>query len=696
MNVGKGFQHPDEDCHEGRMARLGVVEWFRVGEHQRVLEALGDIETLGITKLRTGISWADWHNEGAADWYDWFFSKIPDNLELLPCFLWTPPSMGIAPRSNSPPQDPKSYADFIDTILTRYGKHFEWVELWNEPNNISEWDWRLDPSWKMFARMVGGAAYWARRRGWKTVLGGMSPIDVNWLGIMFVRGVMPYIDVVGIHGFPDSFDPHWDGWIEQVRRVRERLDSSGHDGEIWITETGYSTWSHQGRRQIEIFLDALNAPAPRVYWYSLHDLDPTCETVDGFHCNEADYHFGLKHATGKPKPLFRLIASGVEYLHKQAYLCHAQPRRGKTKHALITGGAGFIGTNLAHRLMSNGQRVIIYDNLARPGVERNIEWLRQRHGELLDVVMADVRDRWELDRCVRYASSVFHLAAQVAVTTSISSPQDDFDVNAQGTLCMLEALRNCPEPPGLLFTSTNKVYGALNDIQLMEVGARYEPREPRMRRNGIDENRPLDFHSPYGCSKGCADQYVLDYCRTFGISTVVFRMSCIYGPHQLGTEDQGWLAHFLIRTVEGGELTIYGDGKQVRDVLYVDELINAMLLAMQNLGAIGGEAYNIGGGPASTISLLELLEMIEELHGCAPRLMHQPWRTGDQRYYVSNINRFSDATGWKPSISVHQGLRRLYEWLNSSGPVKTVVPGHEMKQKMHLPQAPSATQMGAA
>jgi len=266
-------------------------------------------------------------------------------------------------------------------------------------------------------------------------------------------------------------------------------------------------------------------------------------------------------------------------------------------------------------------------------------------------------------------------------------------VNALGTMRVLEALRECDPPPPLLFTSTNKVYGTLDDVNLVEAGLRYEPREATVREKGVDERRSLSFHSPYGCSKGCADQYVLDFCRTFGIPTVVFRMSCIYGPHQLGTEDQGWLAHFLIRAVEGGPLTIYGDGKQVRDVLYVDELVNAMLLAVQNVGVIGGEAYNIGGGPTSTVSLLELLEMIEELHGHAPQVTYRPWRMGDQRYYVSDISRFCDATGWRPTVTVSQGLRRLYEWMGARRlqPAKLLDADRSARQ----PQSRAASQLGA-
>jgi CDP-paratose 2-epimerase len=218
-----------------------------------------------------------------------------------------------------------------------------------------------------------------------------------------------------------------------------------------------------------------------------------------------------------------------------------------------------------------------------------------------------------------------------------------------------------------VFTSTNKVYGSLEDVGLRLNGERYEPADFRLRVCGVSETRPLDFHSPYGCSKGTADQYAIDYARTLGLPAVVFRMSCIYGPHQFGTEDQGWVAHFLIRALKGEPITLYGDGMQVRDVLFVDDLVDAFLLAQANMDRLRGQAFNIGGGPAKTTSLLELLELIRELLGEKPELSFQEWRPGDQRYYVSDINKFRAATGWEPRVGVEEGVRRLYEWLVEHG-----------------------------
>jgi CDP-paratose 2-epimerase len=341
-------------------------------------------------------------------------------------------------------------------------------------------------------------------------------------------------------------------------------------------------------------------------------------------------------------------------------------RRSAVKPAppvVITGGAGFIGTNLAHRLLSQGERVMLFDNLSRPGAERNLRWLLDTHGKRVQAELGDVRNPYAVRRAVRNASQVFHFAAQVAVTTSLANPRHDFDVNALGTLNLLEALRAADDPPPLVFTSTNKVYGELEDVVLTSEGGTYRPIDAALDRKGIDESRPLDLHSPYGCSKGAADQYIIDYARTFGLPAVVFRMSCIYGPHQMGNEDQGWVAHFLICALEGRPITLYGDGMQVRDVLYVADLVDAFLLARDNIRALSTQAFNIGGGPERAISLLQLLDTIAELRGERPRYELQDWRPGDQRYYVSDTSKFKNATGWSPKIDPQVGARRLYEWL---------------------------------
>jgi len=340
------------------------------------------------------------------------------------------------------------------------------------------------------------------------------------------------------------------------------------------------------------------------------------------------------------------------------------PRAGK--HVLITGGSGFVGANLANRLLTDGEHVLLYDNLTRAGVEQNYEWLRQEHGDRVRLERADIREADRLGNAVKNASAVFHLAAQVAVTTSIATPAEDFAINAGGTLNLLEALRTLPTPPPLLYTSTNKVYGALDDVRLRVEGERYEPVDASVRTRGIGEQQRLDFYSPYGCSKGAADSYILDYARTYGLPAVVFRMSCIYGQRQFGTEDQGWVAHFLIRALDREPITLYGDGRQVRDILFIDDLVQAFTLARAQMDELSGQAFNIGGGPANMISLLELMDTIAELEGERPQIAMSDWRPGDQRFYVSDTSKFRAATGWQPRTDVATGVRRLHEWLQGA------------------------------
>jgi CDP-paratose 2-epimerase len=343
----------------------------------------------------------------------------------------------------------------------------------------------------------------------------------------------------------------------------------------------------------------------------------------------------------------------------------------KPSHVLITGGCGFIGTNLAERILSRGERVLLFDNLARAGSEKNLAYLRAAYGSLLDVEIADVRNSRQLTRAARSASAVFHLSAQVAVTSSLAQPREDFDINARGTLNLLEALRARTTPAPIVFTSTNKVYGALEDVALRATDRRYVPADASLASAGVSEQRALDFHSPYGCSKGAADQYVLDYARSYRMPAVVFRMSCIYGRHQHGNEDQGWVAHLLLRAIAGEPITLYGDGKQVRDVLFADDLVDAFLLARDGIGAISGRAFNMGGGAANAISLLELLELIERLHGSPAAVTFGDWRTGDQHYYVSDTRAFQRATSWRPRVGAHEGIRLLYQWLLGSRGGKT-------------------------
>jgi len=331
---------------------------------------------------------------------------------------------------------------------------------------------------------------------------------------------------------------------------------------------------------------------------------------------------------------------------------------------LVTGGAGFIGCNIADRFAGEGHHILVYDALSRPGVERNLQWLKDRHGARIGNVVADVRDEDEVRRAVADAKAVFHMAAQVAVTTSLVDPREDFEINVKGTLNVLDAIRLRNEPVPVIFASTNKVYGDLGDLEFDSRGDRYVPKSEIVSR-GMSEARSLDFHTPYGCSKGSADQYVLDYARSFGIPTAVFRMSCIYGQRQMGTEDQGWVAHFLIRALSGEPITIYGDGRQVRDILDVADAVDAYARALERIETVKGRAFNLGGGPDNAISLLQLIQEIERIIGRKIELRFEDWRQGDQRWYVSDTSAATQALGLGRPLPWRKGVALLAEWLAS-------------------------------
>ena len=333
---------------------------------------------------------------------------------------------------------------------------------------------------------------------------------------------------------------------------------------------------------------------------------------------------------------------------------------------LITGGAGFIGSNLAERLLRQPDTsVTIFDNLARPGVAYNLEWLQTLpQSNRLTFVQGDVRDANGVMQVVRHATEIYHLAAQVAVTTSIVAPREDMEVNMLGTFNVLEAARRSARNPFLLFTSTNKVYGSLDRIPTRAAATRYQAMTPNF--HGVDETEPLDFHSPYGCSKGAADQYVRDYARIYGLNTVVFRMSCIAGPRQFGTEDQGWVAHFLYSVLEGRPITIYGDGLQVRDILHVTDLIDAVEHARAQAGNIAGAVFNVGGGLEHAVSVREMLDAIAELTGRDPVLHYSATRAGDQPLYISNTAKLEKLTGWSSRQSNSTVLHDIHQfWRNN-------------------------------
>ncbi len=336
-----------------------------------------------------------------------------------------------------------------------------------------------------------------------------------------------------------------------------------------------------------------------------------------------------------------------------------------SKHYLVTGGAGFIGSNCVARLLARGEKVTVYDNLSRRGGQFNVAWLRATYGpDSFRLVIGDLRDAALLSITARDADIVIHLAGQTAVTTSVLHPRQDFEDNALGTFNVCEAARLSGHNPVLIYASTNKVYGGMDDIEIVEKETRYEYADFPL---GIPETQTLDFHSPYGCSKGAGDQYVRDYARIYGLPTVVLRQSCIYGPRQFGIEDQGWVAWFIIAALLGKPITIYGNGKQVRDVLFVEDLLDAYDAAIARIETVAGKIFNVGGGPANTMSIwAEFAPMLENLLGRAVPISRSNWRPGDQPVYISDIRKAKTELGWQPQIGVAQGVARLFEWVNKN------------------------------
>ncbi|MFH1786609.1 MAG: GDP-mannose 4,6-dehydratase [archaeon] len=330
---------------------------------------------------------------------------------------------------------------------------------------------------------------------------------------------------------------------------------------------------------------------------------------------------------------------------------------------VVTGGAGFVGANLASRMIERKHKVVVYDNLFRPGVEHNIDWLKQKWGDRFTFVKESVCDARKIEAACKDADAIFHTAGQTAVTTSVTNPRQDFEINALGTFNVLEAARKAETMPVVIFTSTNKVYGDLGDVEIMEKERRYEFKTLR---NGVPSERPIEPHTPYGCSKGAADSYCLDYNRIYGLRTVVFRMSCIYGTRQFGCVDQGWVAHFVNSYILNSPLTIFGDGKQIRDVLYIDDLVNAFIKATENIKKTAGQAYAIGGGAKNAMSLLELVQYVEERGGKPFGLDYGEWRPSDQKVYYSDVSKAKRDFGWEPKVSPKNGVNLLYSWVEEN------------------------------
>jgi len=475
---------------------LGVVQYFHLGDHDTAERVVEGLERIEVRRLRTAISWCDWTREGGEDWYAWLLPRLTAGFDVLPCFLYTPPELGVMAKTSSPPRDPQAYGRFVEMVLRRHEGWFTHVELWNEPNNYIEWDWTIDPEWVIFAEMIAGAARRASGLGVSSVLGGMSPFDPNWLDLMFKRGALEHVDVVGVHGFPGTWEAVWEGWDEHIGRVEEVLERHGSEASVWVTEAGFSTWAHDEFSQLTTMVQLAEAPADRVYWYSAEDLAPERETLDGFHCDERAYHFGLQRRDGRPKLLARVLAErGLEGVRELCDFSQADSREVRGG-VLVAGGAGALGSRLVDHLASNGTLVTILDSLVRPGSERDLRRLKEKHGARVRVEIGDVRDTFAVRRGLAGCDAVFQLAA----VAHASDPRVELEVNLVGTFNLLEELRRLERPPAIVFASLQE----------------------------------LDLATPHACSIGAADGYVLGYARTFGLSACVVRVGAASAAEVVG------------------------------------------------------------------------------------------------------------------------------------------------------------------
>lgn len=668
---------------------FGFSEYFAPGEKDRVHRTRRGLQELGVRHLRLCLAYSDRQRD--PDWAGWLLEELSPSFAVLPVFGFLPP-----PTVEGEPETTVASKDellaFADAVLAKHGGVLDGFELGNPLDDERIWDWSSEDPWQRLAALTNSGRRLAKRHGKKYLLAGLRPTQQELLQRLAEEGILRNVDALGLNGYPGSWDFDWRRWSTVIRQLSQILHQWGETTELWISETAYSTWCHDEACQAWRLAEALQAPVARVYWAGFGDTPPPEKK-----CIRGDarrYHLGLQDrhqrdklalriwkqrgrdglialcdklfddAPGSAQSLLKASAIRKRAAHEEFGLAMRAPA-GAGERVLITGGAGFIGSNLARRLASQGKRVSIFDNLHRPGVERNLESLLDDFGDQVQLILADVRNLEEVRKAVLGAQQVYHFAAQVAVTTSLEEPREDFSVNLSGTLNVLESLREMDAPPPLVFTSTNKVYGALDDLPLRRTASGYEPDSDFFVR-GISEQQALDFHSPYGCSKGAADQYVLDYARSYGLPATVFRMSCVYGPQQLGTEDQGWVAHFLIQCLQGKPITIYGDGHQIRDLLYVDDLLDALELAQQKIRTISGRAFNIGGGASNSSSLLNVIKRIEKITGRRCDYGFSDWRLGDQRYYVSNTQLFEQQCGWRAGTDIDTGLGQLYQWLTEN------------------------------
>lgn len=616
--------------------RYGIGIGLPPGDHAGAERFLNEISTAGITKLRLTVFPHVWNNTGGRDWYRWLMAEAAERTDVTAALQ----------RSDKAPSpawadDTINYERFATEVAGELGKYCEWLEL-ADPLGPVSWP---DHSRKA-AALLGSLHV---QSGCKVCLGGL-PLHATWLTLARDQGL--FAEVQGLafcHPGPGA------NWITGLSKAVEITRGCG-PLQLWLTPEQLESQPDDQApvqrlsRELATSSAILDSTADRIYFH---------REMAGMHGHDA-----ATNTDGKPDLVARILRSGgSRALQALTSPGHIQPSAAGPDMELVIGGAGFIGCNLAARLAEEGRRVLVFDDLSRPGTEHNAMWLQQRFPEQVQFMLADIRDADAVRRAVAGARRIFHFAAQVAVTTSLEHPLLDHSVNALGTLNVLEAARRQPEPPAIVFTSTNKVYGNLSDVQLQHTADGYEPVEPAIRTQGIGESRPLAFCSPYGCSKGAADQYILDYAHTFELSAAVLRMSCIYGPRQFGNEDQGWVAHFLRQALLQEPITLYGDGYQVRDVLYIDDLVNAALMVSDHLPAVSGEAFNVGGGPFNKVSLRSLLDRLAELQSTMPPVFMEDWRPGDQRYYVSDTTKLQHLTGWYPRVNVGEGLRQLHAWM---------------------------------
>lgn len=638
---------------------IGVTVCFRPGDQPHAEQILADLRTLGIAHVRTPLSWAECQPPSECAWYDWLIPTIARQAELLPCLAYTPGS------ADSDVHGLGKYRDFLELIVARFSNHFDWLELSVDLDGRSGPEELTDTAWEGLRQAFIDTAAWIKRQGKKTIFAVAAHCASRAFARVYSPDLLRHSDAIGVcdSGAMIRDRLHGDSCAAQLHTLLKEQESSP---EVWITDTGFSLPRYNDHQQLRTLLDIVDAPAERIYWRATPPHVDSGETAPHAPCVEGHAcHTGLRRSDGAPTLLFRLLQDGgVEKIRSTLRLA-ARPAsmRATPDLVLITGGAGFIGTNLADRLLTKGVPVLIYDNLARPGAERNLHWLFDRHRDGLEFEFADVRDCRMLRRALHRTAQVLHLAAQPALGTSLRHPIEDYEVNSCGTLSLLEELRLQAHRPPLIFTSSSKVYGTLSTIRLKKEHTRYEPEDRAVRHNGIGEEQALEFSSPFACSKGGAEQYVLNYAKSYGLPAMALRVGTVYGTHQSGDQEHDWIAYLLRRTLQEQPITIYGDGLQVRDVLHVDDLVDAILLAQQHMTKGAGQVFNVGGGPGNTVSLRELIDLIEIVHGHAPLVCYQDWRPDDQRYYVSNISKFTAMTGWIPRMDVGDGIRRLYAWI---------------------------------